>query len=182
MFKPKYFLHSVYDLDFAALKRLGILGIIVDLDNTLLEWDRDTGTERLRQWFESAKAAGIKVILVSNSKKPRVSKIAEPFGIPYIAFAKKPLPFAFRKALHLLNLPKEAIVVIGDQVLTDILGGNMYGFKTILVAPLSQKDGFVTRINRKLERFILRMFVKQLPDAAGIDHSSHLEGEKDRAR
>ncbi|MBE3594433.1 MAG: YqeG family HAD IIIA-type phosphatase [Candidatus Carbobacillus altaicus] len=181
MFKPFRYLHSVYDLDFSALRCIGIRGIVVDLDNTLLEWHRDTGTERLRQWFDTARENGMKAILVSNSKKPRVSKIAEPFGIPYIAFAKKPLPFAYRKALRLMDLPPEAVVVIGDQLLTDILGGNLYGLKTILVAPLSQKEGLVTRINRRLERLILRLFVKRLPDA-DLECSTALEGGKDRAR
>jgi HAD superfamily phosphatase (TIGR01668 family) len=99
--------------------------------------------------------AGIFVTVVSNNKLKRVKMFSDPLGIPYIYGARKPMRRAFRKALKTMNLKKEEVVVIGDQLLTDVLGGNRLGLHTILVVPVAQTDGFVTKFNRRVERRIL---------------------------
>jgi HAD superfamily phosphatase (TIGR01668 family) len=60
-----------------------------------------------------------------------------------------------------MNVKKEEVVVIGDQLLTDVLGGNQSGFYTILVVPVAQSDGFATRFNRKIERRIMNYFKRK---------------------
>jgi len=60
-----------------------------------------------------------------------------------------------------MGLKKDEIVVIGDQLLTDILGGNRIGFYTILVVPIVQSDALITKFNRKTERFILNHFYRK---------------------
>ena len=54
-----------------------------------------------------------------------------------------------------MNVTIEETVVIGDQLFTDVLGGNRLGFYTILVVPVAQTDGFWTRFNRQMERVAL---------------------------
>ncbi|MBA2869815.1 hypothetical protein HNQ85_000073 [Anoxybacillus calidus] len=156
-FLPNEHVKSIFDITPETLKEKGIKGIITDLDNTLIEWDRPTATPDLVKWFENMRNQGIQVTIVSNNNEKRVKSFAEPLNIPFIFEARKPLTRAFQRALQLMKLKKEEVVVIGDQLLTDVLGGNRFGVHTILVVPVADTDGFFTRINRKIERKILNM-------------------------
>lgn len=160
-FLPNEHVKSIFHIKANDLKEKGIKGIITDLDNTLVEWDRAEATPKLIQWFKEMKEANITVIIVSNNNKERVRSFAEPLNIPFIYSARKPLSKAFHQALRKLGLKKEETVVIGDQLLTDILGGNRSGFHTILVVPVASTDGFWTRFNRAIERRILHWFRKK---------------------
>jgi uncharacterized protein len=160
-FLPNQHVKSVFEISPKDLKEKGIKGIITDLDNTLVEWDRPSATPELVEWFENMRKSGIQVTIVSNNNERRVKAFAEPLNIPFIFEARKPLTRAFQQALQLMNLKKEEVVVIGDQLLTDVLGGNRLGVHTILVVPVADTDGFVTRINRKIERQILNMLKRK---------------------
>ena len=158
---PDLHVASVYDIDLAALKKRGVKGIITDLDNTLIEWDRPNATPALMDWLETVKNEGFQVIVVSNNNQIRVSKFADPLGIPYIHRAKKPTRSPFREAMKRLGLAYHETVVIGDQIFTDVLGGNRLGLYTILVVPVAQTDGIYTRFNRQLERLALSWMRKK---------------------
>jgi HAD superfamily phosphatase (TIGR01668 family) len=160
-FLPDQHVKNIFEITPESLERKNIKGIITDLDNTLVEWDRPSATPELMQWFEEIKKHGILVTIVSNNNENRVKFFADPLGIPYIYQARKPMGRAFRRALREMDLKKEETVVIGDQLLTDVLGGNRSGFHTILVVPVAQTDGFFTRINRTVERRILNWFRKK---------------------
>lgn len=154
-FLPNEHVKSVFNITPEKLKSHGIKGIITDLDNTLVEWDRPNATPELVEWFQSMKQAGIIITIISNNDEQRVRDFSDPVGIPFIYKARKPMGRAFRKALTDMRLNKEEVVVIGDQILTDVFGGNRSGLHTILVIPVAQTDGFFTRFNRKMERYIL---------------------------
>ncbi|WP_445490533.1 YqeG family HAD IIIA-type phosphatase [Niallia sp. 03133] len=160
-FLPDQHVKSIFDITPDLLKEKGVKGIITDLDNTLVEWDRPLATPKIIEWFEEMKRNKIKVTIVSNNKEVRVKAFSDPLNIPFIFAARKPMGRAFKKALLQMNLRKEETVVIGDQLLTDVLGGNSSGFHTILVVPVAQTDGFMTRINRRIERRILNWFRKK---------------------
>lgn len=155
-FLPDQYLQSVYHLNLNDLRKKNIKGIITDLDNTLIEWDRPEATPELLDWFRLVEQQGFQVTIVSNNKKERVGKVCAQANIPFIHSARKPLRKAFIKAQKKMKLPKEQVIVIGDQVLTDIFGGNRAGFHTVLVVPVSSSDGFLTKINRKIERRVLK--------------------------
>ncbi|WP_369902551.1 YqeG family HAD IIIA-type phosphatase [Bacillus manliponensis] len=156
LFLPNEYVKNVYHVQPEDLKERGIKGIITDLDNTLIEWDRPNATPDLEKWLLSMKKQGIQVTVVSNNNEQRVQDFAEPLGIPFIHRARKPLVGAFKRALKTMDLRPEEVVVIGDQLLTDVLGGNRIGLHTILVVPVAQTDGFMTKFNRKIERVIMR--------------------------
>ncbi|MEZ2719220.1 YqeG family HAD IIIA-type phosphatase [Niallia circulans] len=157
-FLPNQFVKNIFEISPDDLKKKGIKGIITDLDNTLVEWDRPLATPQIIEWFAEMKRNDIKVTIVSNNKEARVKSFSDPLHIPFIFAARKPLGSAFKKAIMQMNTKKEETVVIGDQLLTDVLGGNRSGFHTILVVPVAQTDGFMTRINRRIERRILNWF------------------------
>lgn len=160
-FLPDQHVKSIFEITPESLKEKGVKGIITDLDNTLVEWDRPTATPKLIEWFDNMRKHEILVTIVSNNNETRVRSFSDPLQIPFIFQAKKPMTRAFNKALKQMGLRKEETVVIGDQLLTDVLGGNRSGFHTILVVPVAKTDGFITKFNRKVERRILNWFRKQ---------------------
>lgn len=160
-FIPSEFVRSVFHITPKLLKEKGIKGIITDLDNTLVEWDRPNATPKLIEWFAEMKAAGIQVTIVSNNNETRVQAFAGPLGIPFISKAKKPLGKAFKHALKLMSVKNNEVVVIGDQLLTDVFGGNRLKLHTILVIPVAKSDGFITKFNRLVERRIFRYLDKK---------------------
>nr|WP_285869529.1 YqeG family HAD IIIA-type phosphatase [Mesobacillus maritimus] len=160
-FLPDQHVKSIFEITPESLKEKGVKGIITDLDNTLVEWDRPSATPKLIEWFENMKKNDILVTIVSNNKEDRVKFFADPLVTPYIYRAKKPMTKAFNRAVKDMGLNKDETVVIGDQLLTDVFGGNRGGFHTILVVPVAQTDGLATRFNRAIERRLLNLFRKQ---------------------
>jgi len=160
-FLPNEHVKSILDIKPEELKEKGIKGIITDLDNTLVEWDRPTATPQLIKWFDEIKKQNILVTIVSNNNEERVKAFSDPLQIPFIFRARKPMMPAFHRALSKMGIKKDETVVIGDQLLTDVLGGNRSGFHTILVVPVAQTDGFFTKFNRFAERRILNWFRKK---------------------
>ncbi|MBN8191041.1 YqeG family HAD IIIA-type phosphatase [Bacillus sp. NTK074B] len=160
-FLPNEQVQDIFSISPDHLKEKGIKAIITDLDNTLVEWDRPNATPKLIQWFKVMQEQGILVTIVSNNNKSRVGAFAEPLGVPFIFQARKPMGRAFKKAIKEMGVKKEETVVIGDQLLTDVLGGNRSGFHTILVVPVAQSDGFFTKFNRQVERRIMKFFKRK---------------------
>jgi HAD superfamily phosphatase (TIGR01668 family) len=126
-----------------------------------VEWDRPNATPQLIRWFDEIKKHNILVTIVSNNNEERVKAFSDPLKIPFIFRARKPMGPAFHRAIAQMGIKKEEAVVIGDQLLTDVLGGNRTGFHTILVVPVAQTDGFFTKFNRFVERRILNWFRKK---------------------
>jgi uncharacterized protein len=160
-FLPNEHVKSIHEIDPNTLKDKGIKGIITDLDNTLVPWDVKEATPEIVNWFKRMKDNGIKVTIISNNKEERVKMFSEPLGTPFVFSARKPLARAFKTAARQMDLAKEEIVVVGDQLLTDVLGGNSAGFYTILVVPIVQTDEKITQFNRKIERKIMNYFRKK---------------------
>ncbi|MEI3613311.1 YqeG family HAD IIIA-type phosphatase [Pseudogracilibacillus sp. SO30301A] len=161
LFLPKKHVESVFDIEPEFLLAQGKKGIIIDLDNTLVPWNVGHATDKVIKWLKKMGDANIKVTIFSNNNKERVTVFAEPLGTPFIYKARKPLQKAFKRAKDQMQLRKDEIVVIGDQLLTDILGGNRAGFYTILVVPIVQSDAPITKFNRNLERWILNYFYRK---------------------
>lgn len=154
-FVPDEFVKDIFHIKADDLKARGIKGVITDLDNTLVAWDCPTATPEVIEWLTSMQEAGIRVTIVSNNNQLRVNAFSEPIQIPFVAKANKPLGGAFRRALKEMGTRKEETVVIGDQLLTDIFGGNRSGLHTILVIPVAASDAKITTFNRKLEAQIM---------------------------
>lgn len=157
-FLPNENVKSIFDIQPEALKARGIKGIITDLDNTLVAWDVKDATPEVIRWFELMKEQDIKVTIISNNNLERVKAFSDPLGTPYVYSARKPLRRAFKRVAKQMELEKNEIVVIGDQLLTDVLGGNSAGFYTILVIPIVESDAKITKFNRRIERMLLNYF------------------------
>lgn len=157
-FVPDEFVPSVADIDLEALAARGIEGLLIDVDNTLLAHGTlEVDPQRL-DWVRRA-SARFPVCLLSNSIfGRRVRWLSQLLGVPGFAvwnWNRKPFRGGFRRALALTGTTPERTAMIGDQLISDILGGNRAGMYTILVAPIHEREFVVTRyINRWLERVI----------------------------
>jgi len=154
---PDQMVNSIYDIDLKRLKEQNVRGIIADLDNTLVSAKTPYATPELISWLNRVREAGFKVVILSNNNRKRVGDFAEPLDLPFVHAARKPIGSAFRKALKKLELEPQETVVVGDQLVTDMLGGRRLGMRTILVNPIDRsEDGPWTRLNRMIERMALR--------------------------
>ena len=160
-FYPKSYLKNVLEVDESFLKENNIKAILLDIDNTILNTD-NIMIEGLEDWINKLKKIGIKFCILSNTnRKKKAEKISKILDIPYIFFAMKPFKRGFNKAKKIVGEENENIAVIGDQILTDVLGANRSKMYSILVEPLQKKDILITRINRLIERKILKKYLEK---------------------
>lgn len=162
IFYPKSYFNNILDIDNNFLSKNNIKAILLDIDNTILDTDNNM-LEGIEDWVKNAQEHGIKFCILSNTnKKRKAERMSKILDIPFIYFAKKPLKFGFKKAKKIVQEEKnQNIAVIGDQVLTDVLGANRCKMYSILVAPLKDSDIWVTKLNRLLEKQILKKYFKE---------------------
>lgn len=161
MLRPAEYRESIFQIDLERLKATGIRAVMLDLDNTLVEWNNPEPTEDLLRWLARVRGMGLKACIVSNNSGSRVQLFAEKIAIPFIPKAIKPRRKGFREAMALLGVRPDETAVIGDQIFTDILGGNRSGAYTILVVPMHPREFFGTKLLRMAERIVLRYLDRQ---------------------
>lgn len=156
LFVPTREVKDLDDIDFLALNKAGYENIILDVDNTIVPWNDHTATPELLQKIQHIKDAGFKICLLSNNNSTRrVETLANELDILAVPKGIKPFPRGFKYALEKLGGDIHNTVVIGDQIFTDVLGGNIMGMTTILVNPISKNEFFTTKFMRLLERIFM---------------------------
>lgn len=149
---PNEAVNSLSDINLQALSFNNKKGIILDLDNTIAPWNQSKVTYTAHNFIYTALQLKYKICLLSNASRVRTEKIAEKYKLPFVATAFKPRKKPFKQALQLLNMQSTEVIVIGDQLFTDILGGNRIKCYTILVTPLDAKEFIGTKLMRILEK------------------------------
>jgi HAD superfamily phosphatase (TIGR01668 family) len=156
---PTYIYENVESIPIELLKNNNIELILIDMDNTLVN-NKYIYKKKLKEWIDMVKGDRIKVFIFSNSiMGKKVKRIASELGVEYYFNVSKPKLKGYKKIEEETKIPKEKIVMIGDQIFTDVLGGNRFGIKTILVNPICEKEIIVTKVKRPLERFILKSYL-----------------------
>jgi HAD superfamily phosphatase (TIGR01668 family) len=160
---PDVYIRNVYQIDLEKLqKEKKIKGIIIDLDNTLVPWGEKYLDNKIISWIKQVKDSNLKICIVSNSNSDHVSEIGNLLDIPFYSSRYKPLKHPFLKAMKDMKTISEETAVIGDQIFTDMFGGNRLGMLTILVYPLKKHDALGTRlIHRSVERIIMSSWLRQ---------------------
>lgn len=148
---PNMYKKNIFEVNYDKLKKNGIKCLIFDLDNTLTAIDNDIPEKKVVNLIEKLKKNFDIWILSNNSNKKRIDKVANALKIDYISFAIKPFSFGFKKILKETTFKKKELCIIGDQIMTDVLGGNSFGIYTVLVEPIGVKDLKITSFNRFLE-------------------------------
>ncbi|MBE6729631.1 MAG: YqeG family HAD IIIA-type phosphatase [Ruminococcaceae bacterium] len=157
MFKPNIKIHRITDINEKLLSDNNIKALILDVDNTLSTHHGSELVEGLEGWIEEMHKIGIGLIIASNSKEKRVKPFAENIGLDFISLALKPLPFGYIKAIKSLNIKRIQVAIVGDQMFTDTLGGNICGIKTIMTDLVLAEDKLSFKIRRKLEKKFLKL-------------------------
>jgi len=152
---PDAIVERVEDIKLEQLRALGVRGIALDLDNTIVPWHTADLAPNVRAWVQGLMACGLRVCLVTNNYAEQAHDVAAMLAVPMVAGALKPIPTAFRRALAALSVPASESAVIGDQLFTDVLGGKLLGMKAILVNPIGGREFFTTRFMRMMERPLL---------------------------
>ncbi|MGE5328904.1 MAG: YqeG family HAD IIIA-type phosphatase [Deltaproteobacteria bacterium] len=154
-FFPDMEVHKVEDISMDDLRQNNIKAVILDIDNTICEWKMEP-SENVKAWLGLLKRNGIQICLVSNNKRYRVEKVGRILGINSIHNACKPCGKAFLSAITIMGVTPQQTAVIGDQIFTDIYGGNRLNMLTVYVRPICEKDYLFVRMKRPFERYILR--------------------------
>ena len=131
-FYPTYIYEKVEDIPYDLIKKENIKLIILDMDNTLIDSNKKY-KNTLKNWIKKMSDNNIKLCILSNSPfGDKVKQIAKELNMPYEFNATKPLLKGFKKVIQKHNIKRESILMIGDQIFTDIWGGNRMKFTTIL--------------------------------------------------
>lgn len=161
---PDDYVSSIFDIDYNKLYSNGKRLILTDLDNTLISYKATEPTDELYKWKSELEGMGFEIIIVSNSGKKRVKHFANMLGIKHVNLSTKPLKRGFKKALKIASTKykKEEVVVLGDQLLTDVYGAKRMKLSMVLVRAIDNKtERLVTKHNRKNEDKMLKKVCKK---------------------
>lgn len=137
---PKMIIPSLTDITPQLLRWRGIRLLMLDFDNTIVPYTTNEPTEAMKAWLSSMKETDITICVVSNSKRGRVREFCKLYGIPCITHAKKPFSRGICACLELFQIPPEEAALVGDQIYTDVLGGNCAGVTSILVKAINNHN------------------------------------------
>ncbi len=158
MLFPDVYIESTYHIDFEKLYSMGYRGVIFDIDNTLVGHGKPQDA-RSMALFKRLKNIGFKYCLLSNNKRPRVESFAEPVGAKFIYKAAKPKKEGYLKAVEELELKKDEVFFVGDQIFTDVAGATNAGLFTILVKQLYRQEEIQIVLKRILEKPIIALYL-----------------------
>ena len=144
------------------LKKLGIRGLILDLDNTLTTHDNPVPGDGVLDWLDVMKKNNIRLMIVSNNHAPRVKPFADMLGLEFVSEGKKPLTKGFKEAVEKMGIPKKHIAAVGDQIFTDVLGAGLFGVKMLYVDPIEHEKTTFFKVKRKCEKpFLPRKYYNE---------------------
>lgn len=146
------YINDVASVDPEELKNKGIKGVLFDIDNTLEPYHTAKPGQATKDIFEKFTDAGLKVAILSNARIERVVEFCEDFTENWVAKGGKPLSRGYRQLSAMLELEPSEIATIGDQLFTDILGGNLFGCYTICVKPIEKKEPAFVAFKRIFEK------------------------------
>ena len=161
---PDYYYKSIYEILYHTLQEQGIKTLFFDLDNTIISYDEDVLSQKHIDFLNELSKI-FKIVVLSNSGYQRVSNALKETNFPFVYHATKPLQRGFKKALKLSKSEKHEVLVIGDQLMTDVLGAHRTHLKVALIESVKRKsDRKITQFNRKIEKHVLKKIEKKYPD------------------
>lgn len=159
LFYPYEYVDSVFSIDYSKLYELDFKGIIFDIDNTLVHHGDDSN-EKIDELFDTIHKIGFTTLLLTNNDEARVKRFIKNIDTLYICEADKPKVKNYYNALKMMNLNKNEVVFVGDQVFTDIFGANKCGIPNILVKFIQlDKNEYIGK-RRQIEQLILKWYSK----------------------
>ena len=158
--KPDIYQQNIFNINYKKLKKEGITCLIFDLDNTLGLLEQKRCPKKTKELIEKLKE-DFQVIIISNNLRKRIQVYKKQLGIDAVSLALKPFTFGLRRIKKNYNLNKKEMIMIGDQLVTDILSAKIFHIKSVLVEPLGKKDLKITNLNRKIEEKIVDKYTRK---------------------
>lgn len=154
LFKPTFWLKSVLMIDENFLYEHNVSAMVLDMDNTLSMHGNPAAEDGIMEWLDKMRSLGVKMRVVSNNNTKRVEPLAGILGLPFTANGAKPLTFGVNRAVKAMGAKKSETLVIGDQIFTDVMAGNLAGIRTVLVEPFHLEKTWTFRLKRWIESFV----------------------------
>ena len=146
----------------SRLKKLGIKGLILDIDNTIAPYEEAVPTEAAMCWFREMENAGIRIAFVSNNDEARVEIFNRDLGYPHFPNRAKPFGKNIRRAMREMGTTRKTTALMGDQIFTDVMGANLTGMKCFMVLAILAEDSAGFKFKRKIEKgFVDKYLEKQ---------------------
>lgn len=158
---PDIYSKSIYSIDYEKLKENGIKCLLIDLDNTIVPISVKKPNKKIKDLFKKLEQIGFKVIIFSNNTKKRIKPFKDELIVDCAFKCKKPRQKKFLLIMKEYKYSISEIAIIGDNIITDILGGNKVGITTILVNPISNKERIDTKVLRIYEKNIINKLTKK---------------------
>ncbi len=165
-FLPYDHKRDIFSINYDSLYEVGKRVLLFDVDNTIIPYDESLPDQRVKALFDMIKDKGFFVVLISNNNASRIAPFAKALDLPYVAMAKKPLKRGFKRALQTIEIPYDLreVLLVGDQLMTDVYGASRLGVSTILVTPIKRKsEKWYTKINRRIETKMLEKIKREYP-------------------
>ncbi len=160
LFVPDWIFDGFSKITPEFLKENNIKAIVSDIDNTLVTYDDEKPTRAVLAWLKSLDEAGVKIAFVSNNSHERVRIFNESLGFFAIGKSGKPFKKNIIEAMEYMGVPYENVIMLGDQVFTDVLAGKFAGIRTVIVPPIKDKTDPFTKFKRLLEKPLLKNIKK----------------------
>lgn len=162
---PDYMISSIYELTPERLNKRGIRLVLADLDNTLARYREKDASPELKCWKAKLEEQGIRVFIVSNSRKPaRAKRFAESLDVGFVGHSGKPGTKGFARALEETGCTMEEALMVGDQIFTDIWGAHNAGVLAVLTEPVALDNAF-----RRLRYWAETPFRAACPHKEGLE-------------
>lgn len=174
IFYPDYYVEDVFSINYEKLKEMGFNALILDIDNTLVPHGADS-TQDVDNLFHMLHRMGWKTLLLSNNNRARIERFKANFDSLYIEEAGKPHPECYHNAVKMLGVEASQVIVIGDQLFTDIFGANRAGLSSILVKYIGYYKKEKKGLRRNLEKVVLWFYThsRRYKRAASITVTSN---------
>lgn len=152
---------SIYEIEPVFYKRNGVKVLFMDLDNTLDSYRAKIPQETTKELVKTLKEAGIIPVIISNNKAKRVCDYANMLGVEFLSSARKPFSFKIKRELQKRGVTNNQVMLVGDQMMTDVLAGKGANIKVVLTEKIVKEDQWTTHINRIFDRPIRKYHRKR---------------------
>ncbi len=158
---PNYLFKKTTNITVGFLKEKGIKNLLLDVDNTLTTHKNPIPEEGIPQWVEQMKQAGINMIVISNNYEERVAPFSQKLGLLHHSFSMKPMPMNIIKCMKQIGGNKKNTALVGDQILTDVLGANLTGMMSIMVLAIKEEGTIYFDAKRKFEKKYIQKHIEK---------------------
>ncbi len=160
---PDAYHASIFEISYHSLKKQGITTLFFDLDNTIIAYDQSELSRKEIDFISNLKK-DFKIVIMSNSGYKRVSNALKGTDFMFLWHSLKPTKIGFKKALKMVGETQDKVMMIGDQLMTDVYGAHRLPIKVILVGSVKRSsDRGITKINRFIEKKILKKIMRKQP-------------------